>query len=226
MHTATFAAALAGVAVAATPALAGSVTGPLTDSDLTGVFTDEAWVAEARYGNNRGNGDWELGANVGGSLQNTNFVWGEGSANYRARVSWVSSGFLTLDILSADGDATLASISNEGPADAFNAIAIRAAAPRDGSASISDIDMPGASYAGEQLSVVQPPANERARSLLFTGFDLSESFTVTFAFEWVWDDARGSQPAFQVKAGNIIPLPGAAGLALAAMGVAGVRRRR
>ncbi len=218
-------AALAGSLLVAPAALAGTVSAPLTDSQLNAQFSDEAWVAEGRHGNNRPNGDWELGAKVGNDLNNTNFVWAN-EGLYRARVSWFASGFLKLDILQQG--SVVGSVENERDADSFNAVAIRLAAPKQGVGSLSDIDFNGDLFNGTQLNVVQPPANDRARSLLFTGFDLSGDFTIEFDFVWEWSQTQGSAPAFQVKAGNVevIPLPGVAGMGLAGLAAVGFRRRR
>jgi hypothetical protein len=222
--------ALAAGALVAPAALAGSVSGPFTDDIYSsGQFTD-SWVAEGRYGNNANNGDWELGVQ-GFDLQNTNYTWGPSVVDYTAQITYIPTGQVRLEIFALGGGPTaLASIENDVPMGGINALALRTAAPRDGVASISNITVFSQSFS-ESLSVNQPQG-PRALSLVFTGFDFADDdgFQVSFDFQWRWTDARGSSPAFQLKAGNfnqrIIPLPGAAGMALAGLGIAASRRRR
>ena len=218
--------ALAAAALAAPAALAGSVSGPLTDTQLNGVFTDEVWVAEGRYGNNANNGDWELGINGSFGLNNTNFTWGPSVAEYSAVISADPNGVF-MSIFERGGTDAVASISQDVAGDDFNPLALRTRAPREGLASISNISGAGQSF-GETLTVETPSSASPALSLIFTGFDFNSDagFEVAFDFTWRWNDARGSAPAFQLKAGNVIPLPGAAGMALAGLGLAAARRRR
>jgi len=203
-------------------------------------INSEQAVAEARYGNNAGNGNWEMG--VGIDTQQSSLS----NMIQRTWTNGVSQDF-TLTYLAGTGQLVLAidpwpnSVSyNVGPL-SVNDLAIRIGfGDGSGTNTGNRVELTNLAFTNDYL--VTPPAaiapdsltstldESGARYLLLeNGFSTGDSFQLSGSLLFEWSAANsalaGSRPSFQVKVVEAVPEPGSVAL-LAVAGLALAARRR
>jgi len=123
-------------------------------------------------------------------------------------------------------------------ASGVDAIAIRLRGDRElqsfsYGASLTELTFNGMAVSGfSQVDVDNGGINPGVSSLILDGFDFSQDWTLEGRITFIADELRGagvgSNPAMQIKGieMQVIPLPTAAAMGLAGLGLVGLRRRR
>lgn len=212
---------IAGLVLASTPAFA-AVSTLSSDADFLALGRTEAFVAEARYGNNGNSGDWERGLGVPDTA----------NPDVIGQNTWANGGSFDFELSVTNGNmfsftANGLTLNWTEAADAFDGISIRAAAMPRNSSSTTSTELSNLTLDGNLLSISTLSGDNNAEYLLITGLT-SDTFTLTgtASFGWTGDEPRGSRASFQIKGlTSTIPVPGAILLGLLGLSAIAARRR-
>jgi hypothetical protein len=230
--------AAAGMAFSATAALGGSVSvvqSGLSDAQLSSFVDSDLFVAEARVGDSGRNAQKEaILTGPGGFRSESNVNLGGEPVNISAAFSLsLSSGILSF---SFNGVSVPSDLNLGG--NAPDALAIRLRGDRqlqsfNYGASLTELSFNGTAVNGfSQVDVDNGGINPGVSSLILDGFDFSQDWTLEGRITFIADELRGagvgSNPAMQIKGVEmqVIPLPTAAAMGFAGLGLVGLRRRR
>lgn len=210
----------AGVWLAATNAWGALITLP-NDDAFRALNRAESFVAEARFGNSRNNGDWEIGVGVPNTA----------TPDQIAQHSWDKGESFDFSLTVTDGNTFTFTVDGETltwneDADPISALAIRAAAKPRNNNSTTTTTLSNLKLDGVALSIDSLSGDNDANYLYLTGLT-SNNFTLTgtASFSWTNRKPRGSRASFQIKGIQaVIPTPGA--LLLGGVGLAALAARR
>ncbi|MGB3654926.1 MAG: PEP-CTERM sorting domain-containing protein [Rivularia sp. (in: cyanobacteria)] len=191
-----------------------------TNGDFTELF-----VAEGRIGNNKGDGERELGLNTatGANVEAGNLVWGDGSDNvneYNFSLKYDGSK-VTYEL----GGQTLSSTEFSGSA---NSIFLRTFAQKDkDNNSKNFVTLEDLIFNGKSIGSLSSLGGESKDVDYLQLKDISSPFTLTgkTSMKWTGKNPMRSNLAFQIKVGNSpsptsVPEPGTIG-AIFVTGMAG-----
>ncbi len=193
-----------------------------TNGDFTELF-----VAEGRIGNNKGDGERELGLNTatGANVEAGDLVWGDGSNNvneYNFSLKYDGSK-VTYEL----GGQTLSSTEFSGSA---NSIFLRTFAQKDNSKNSKNfVTLKDLVFNGETIGSLSSLGGESkdVDYLQIRDIDISAPFTLTgkTLMSWTGSNPMRSNLAFQIKVGNSsptsVPEPGTIG-AIFVTGITGL----
>lgn len=176
---------------------------PVDPVDATGPFdgwfdgsTDLEWQAEGRFGNNAGNGDWELG--VGNNTQqssqstSTQFTWTSGQAVPFTVAYDGNDATFTIDGVSET--YTVGAVTSDAD---LNIVAGKVSGGSGDEVALTNLELDGAPI--NPASLVDTD-DTNASYLVIDSEDLSGGFTLTGEVTFTWTSGTsGSRPAFQVQ---------------------------